>query len=227
MLDQRLGLVYDLYHPCALAADIGTDHGLLPCALLESGKCERMILTDISEKALTNAVNEASKRGLTDRISFRCGNGLLPVTEKCGVISITGMGGRTIAGILTGGYDHLAGCDLILSAHTDLPEVRQAVADIGYHLTHEEVCMAAGRFYLVFKAVPGNAAASERDIRLGSLLFASASPYLIPYIERRISVLNEKLKGLERHSVKDEEDEIRAQIVSDIGFYRERIRERT
>lgn len=225
MLDERLGLVYDFYDSCALAADIGTDHGLLPCALLENGKCERMILTDISEKALSNAKNEASKRGLTGRISFRCGNGLLPVTEKCGTVSVTGMGGKTIAGILSEGRQHLAGCSLILSAHTDLPEVRQAVADIGYHLTREEVCMAAGRFYLVLKAVPGTVYTSDRDIRLGSLLFSSASPYLVPYIERRISVLDEKLRGLMLRSGTDSQSEMTAQIISDIDFYRERIRE--
>ena len=54
-LDARLSLAYDLYDPCELAADIGTDHAHLPAALLQRGRCQHMILTDLSESALKNA----------------------------------------------------------------------------------------------------------------------------------------------------------------------------
>ena len=54
-LDPRLSLAFDLYDPCELAADIGTDHAHLPAALLQRGRCQHMILTDISESALENA----------------------------------------------------------------------------------------------------------------------------------------------------------------------------
>ena len=37
-LDARLSLAYDLYDPCTLAADIGTDHAHLPAALLQRGR---------------------------------------------------------------------------------------------------------------------------------------------------------------------------------------------
>ena len=47
-LDARLSLAYDLYDPCELAADIGTDHAHLPAALLQRGRCQHMILTDLS-----------------------------------------------------------------------------------------------------------------------------------------------------------------------------------
>ena len=55
MLDERLSLAASLYDPCDLGADIGTDHGLLPCHLLRSGICRRMILADVSENALSRA----------------------------------------------------------------------------------------------------------------------------------------------------------------------------
>ena len=57
-LDARLSLAYDLYDPCELAADIGTDHAHLPAALLQRGRCQHMILTDLSESALQNARDE-------------------------------------------------------------------------------------------------------------------------------------------------------------------------
>ena len=95
-LDARLSLAYDLYDSCELAADIGTDHAHLPAALLQRGRCQHMILTDISESALENARTEIARLRLSDRVSLRLGDGLSPVTEKCGVISVMGMGGRTI-----------------------------------------------------------------------------------------------------------------------------------
>ena len=79
MLDERLSAAAALALPGELAADVGTDHGLLPCALLEAGVYQRMILTDISEKALSHARAEVSGRGLGDRVTFCCGDGLKPL----------------------------------------------------------------------------------------------------------------------------------------------------
>ena len=205
MLDPRLSLAYDLYDPCETAADIGTDHAHLPAALLQRGRCQYMILTDISENALNHARLEMIRQGLMDRVSLRLGNGLSPVTEKCGVISITGMGGRTIHDILMAGQDCLRNASLVISAHTDWHLIRTAVRDIGYHLEKEEPCFAAGRFYLVLRACPGSAPMTEQEIRLGGPLFHSASPFLIPFLQRRKEVLLARLRGISAASVSDTE----------------------
>ena len=220
-LDARLSLAFDLYDPCELAADIGTDHAHLPAALLQRGRCQRMILTDLSESALNNARGEILRLRLADRVSFRCGDGLEPLKEPCGMISVTGMGGRTIRDILLAGRDRLRGASLILSAHTDLPLIREAICRIGYHLDREEPCFCAGRFYLVLRARPGAAEMTPREIRLGGPLFDSASDQLIPYLSRRRDVLREKLSGLESAGRPDEEQI--AGLREDIAFYTARI----
>ncbi len=216
-LDPRLSLAFDLYDPCELAADIGTDHAHLPAALRQRGRCQHMILTDISASALENARTEIIRMRLSDRVSLRLGNGLSPVTEKCGVISIMGMGGRTIRDILLSGASRLQGASLLLSAHTDWHLIRAAVHDIGYHLDREEPCQASGRFYLVLRARPGSVAMTEQEIRLGSPLFRSESPALLPFLQRRKEVLEEHLCGLLSASAPDE-SEIRV-LQEDLGFY--------
>jgi tRNA (adenine22-N1)-methyltransferase len=221
-LDARLSLAYDLYDPCDLAADIGTDHAHLPAALLQRGRCRHMILTDLSEKALKNARDEISRFRLSDRVSLRVGNGLDPVSEPCGIISLTGMGGRTIHDILMKGQDRLQNASLILSAHTDLPLIREAVGAIGYHLDREEPCFCAGRFYLVIRARPGSAALSPREIRLGGPLFESSAPCLLPYLNRRREVLLDRLHGL--LSAEDPDSGAIRQIREDIAFYESFIR---
>ena len=216
-LDARLSLAYDLYDPCDLAADIGTDHAHLPAALLQRGRCQHMILTDLSESALDNARGEIIRLRLTDRVTFRCGDGLLPLREACGMISVTGMGGRTIRDILLAGKEKLRGASLVLSAHTDLPLIREAVQAVGYYIDREEPCFCAGRYYLVLRARPGEWHPSPREIRLGGPLFASASPRLIPYLTRRRDVLLDKLRGLESAEAPD--DALIAQVREDISAY--------
>ncbi len=221
-LDGRLSLAFDLYDPCGLAADIGTDHAHLPAALLRGGKCREMILTDLSESALDNARETISRAGLTDRVRFRLGDGLAPLKEKCGMISILGMGGKTIRSILEEGKEHLAGATLLLSAHTDLPHVRRAVAGIGYRLVSETPCFAAGRYYLMLKAVPGAEQLTEQEIRLGKALFRSGSPALRPFLEKHLAVLAEKEKGLRTAACAD--PAALAQTEEDMAFLRAEIR---
>ena len=216
-LDARLSLAYDLYDPCDLAADIGTDHAHLPAALLQRGRCQHMILTDLSESALKNARETVIRCRLSDRTDLRAGNGLQPLEEACGMISVTGMGGRTVHDILLEGMEKLKGASLVLSAHTDLPLIREAVCRIGYHLDREEPCFCAGRYYLVLRARPGACSLSPRELRLGGPLFESASPQLIPYLTRRREVLQEKLRGLV--SADKPEDALIAQVREDIAFY--------
>jgi len=216
-LDARLSLAYDLYDPCDLAADIGTDHAHLPAALLQRGRCQHMILTDLSESALKNARETVIRCRLSDRTDLRAGNGLQPLEEACGMISVTGMGGRTVHDILLEGMEKLKGASLVLSAHTDLPLIREAVCRIGYHLDREEPCFCAGRYYLVLRARPGACSLSPRELRLGGPLFESASPQLIPYMTRRREVLQDKLRGLV--SADKPEDALIAQVREDIAFY--------
>lgn len=216
-LDIRLSLAFELYDACELAADIGTDHAHLPAALLQRGRCQHMILTDLSESALKNARETVIRCRLSDRTDLRAGNGLQPLEEACGMISVTGMGGRTVHDILLEGMEKLKGASLVLSAHTDLPLIREAVCRIGYHLDREEPCFCAGRYYLVLRARPGACSLSPRELRLGGPLFESASPQLIPYLTRRREVLQDKLRGLV--SADKPEDALIAQVREDIAFY--------
>ena len=205
-MDERLSLAAAMYEPCALGADIGTDHGLLPCHLLRTGVCDRMILADVSPKALEHARDQVARQRLGNRATLVCANGLDALTEPAGCVSITGMGGETMADILRAGQDKLQGAVLVLSAHTDLHLVRQAVMNIGYHFTQERLCRAAGRFYLVWRAEPGAADYAEDELLLGTpLLLAGGDPLLPDYLAWRLRVTQKKLDGLRSAAEPDEE----------------------
>lgn len=223
MLDERLSLAAALYEPCALGADIGTDHGLLPCHLLKENVCQRMIFADVSPKALRHAEEQVQHQHLSDRAQLICADGLDALVEPCGCVSVMGMGGETIASILTRGKDKLQGAVLVLSAHTDLHLVRQAVQDIGYHIVREELCRAAGRFYLVWRAEPGAASLTDEEIRFGPLLMQRMTPMLQEYITWRMAVLGDRLRGL--LSAREPNEAAIAAIRSNIAFYQAKLEE--
>lgn len=206
-LDERLSLAAGLYDRCCVGADIGTDHGMLPCYLLENNICERMILCDISPDALQNAKDRVHKQELEERVSFVCASGLKCLTEKVDCVSITGMGGRLIAEILREDQQKLQGAALVLSAHTDLHLVRKTLKDIGYMITHEELCKAAGRMYLVWKAVPGKNDMTEDELELFTRHLHCGNPDVMQeYLLKLRRVYRKKLSGLESASVPDAEE---------------------
>lgn len=223
MLDERLSLAADLYVPCQLGADIGTDHGLLPCHLLKQGICQRMILADVSPKALSHAQQEVQRQQLQARAMLVCADGLDAITQPCGCISAMGMGGETLSGILRRGQARLQGATLVLSAHTELHLVRQALHDIGYHITREVLCRAAGRFYVFWQAVPGTPDDSPEAIRYGSLMLQDHTPLLREYLTWRIRVLTRKLDGLRSAAQPDEAAMLEVQ--ADIDFYQTQLKE--
>jgi len=223
MLDERLTLAAQLYQPCTLGADIGTDHGYLPCELLKSGVCERMILADVSPLAIRRAQAQVEKEHLQDRAQIVCADGLSAITFPCGCVSIMGMGGETMAGILMRGQDKLSGAVLVLSAHTELHLVRQAIMDIGYHITKEELCRSGGRFYVFWRAEAGAEALTDEEIRHGKLLTQSQSPLLKEYFAWRKRVLENKLTGLKCADVPDEA--ALAQTTQEAAYYAEKLKE--
>lgn len=217
MLDERLSLVAAMYEPCAWGADIGTDHAYLPRYLLKAGICERMIAADVSEGALSNARATLTRSRLLDRAKLTLADGLDAIDRPCGCISVTGMGGDTMAALLRRGEKRLQDAVLVLSAHTELALVRQAVLDIGYHFVREELCRAAGRFYVCWRAEPGCEAMSEEDVAYGRLLWVSGSPLLHEFAAWRSRVASRKLTGLRSAALPDEA--AIAACEAEIAFY--------
>ncbi len=225
MLDERLSLAAALYEPCEWGADVGTDHAFLPCHLLRAGICRHMIAADVSAKALARARENLTRQGLLDRAEVVLADGLDAVTRPCGCISIMGMGGELMANLLRKGQSRLGGAVLVLGAHTELHLVRQAVDDIGYHITAERICRAAGRFYVFWRAEAGQEALSAEEIRYGKSLWAEDRALLQEYAAWRRRVHQDRERGLLAASVPDQE--AIWEVQADIAWYTTKLEELT
>ena len=190
-LDDRLQAAADLFPHCRYAADIGADHGRLSCYLLYSGKCDRILVSDISAESLSKAQMLLALHDLADRADFCVADGLDALKEHESVCcaAICGMGGRLISRILLDGKDALNGTSLVLSAHTDVPLVRQALAQIGYTITAERIVRAKRRFYVLMRAEPGSTSYDERGLYLGPMLIRDEQPLWKAYLKWREGVV--------------------------------------
>lgn len=124
ILTPRLACMAALVPPNARLADIGTDHGKLPISLLLDGHIASAIGSDIRSGPLAHAERNAKEHNVS--LSLRLAPGLEAVrAEECDTVTIAGMGGQTIAEILTAAPwtaqgDHL----LLLQPMTMIAELR-------------------------------------------------------------------------------------------------------
>ena len=68
MLDNRLKMISELVSGEGIAVDVGTDHAYLAADLINSGKCEKVIASDVKEGPLDSARNTVEKYGVQDKV---------------------------------------------------------------------------------------------------------------------------------------------------------------
>ena len=78
-LQPRLQCIASLVPQGARLADVGTDHGYLPVWLLQHGRIESAIASDINALPLDHALATAREYGVTERMDFRLCPGLAKI----------------------------------------------------------------------------------------------------------------------------------------------------
>lgn len=197
-LDDRLQMAADLYPDCEMGADIGSDHGRLPLHLIAMGRCKKMIVSDISAPSLQKAKTLFALHGCSDQAIFRQASGLFALKETVQAVSIMGMGGDTLCGILSEAPQRLSGAALILSPHTDLDKVRGCLPPLGYRITAEKLARAGGRYYVVLKALPGDILYTEKELLLGPCLIREHPTGFDDYLHWRSRVTLTALNAMEK-----------------------------
>ena len=89
----------------ARLADIGSDHGYLPVALVRRGVIAAAVAGEVALTPFAAAERTVREHELQARISVRLASGLEAIEPQDGItaVSICGMGGETIRDILEHG----------------------------------------------------------------------------------------------------------------------------
>ena len=118
-------------------ADIGSDHARLPIALLRSGRAGRVIVVEKHPGPAEVARAALATADLAARSEVRLGDGFAPLAPgEVESASLTGLGARTILGILERAGERLPPT-LVLQSNDSAEPLRRWALGAGYHLRAE------------------------------------------------------------------------------------------
>lgn len=146
-LGERLECVYSLVPDGCRFADIGTDHGYLPVKLLLDGIVSCAAASDINEKPLESARQNAEKYGVKD-ISFFVSDGFDSLDFDFDAAAICGMGGRLICTLLSR-CPEVRGKRFILQPMRNDELVREYLWTHGFNIEKELFALEDGKPYAV------------------------------------------------------------------------------
>lgn len=193
-IPKRMLAIANLVDNSKVLADVGCDHAYISINLLENGKAERIIASDLREGPLNIARDNIRLYGFEDRIETRLCAGLCGYEAgEVDTILISGMGGMLVKEILSESIDVVRRADtLILEPQSDLRVVRAYLKDIGFEIIDEDMLNEGGKYYQIMKAVKSKermevcddiGAMAENEF--GPILIKKKHPVLLEFLKKR------------------------------------------
>lgn len=202
-LSKRLQAIADMVRPCAVLADVGTDHGYLPIYLVQQKKVKRAIAMDVHTGPLQRADAHIRENGLSSYIETRLSDGVTALKiQEADTVVIAGMGGPLTEKILTEGFCVLEGVsELVLQPQSDIPHVRHFLCEQGYQIQEENMIEEEGKYYPMMRVTHGFLQ-YEKEIayRYGGQLLSRKHPVLYQYLlkeKEKLAVLCEQLSAVQ------------------------------
>jgi tRNA (adenine22-N1)-methyltransferase len=187
-LGARLGAVAHRVGECDVVVDVGTDHGRLPIALLKAGLAQHAIAVDIHDEPLAGARARAERAGVSARMAFLLGNGLLPLeARQAQVLTIAGVGGALVGRVLREQKPEQYGIRRVVAQPMSEERVLRAmVSGTSWQIVDEELVEESGRLFLVVvlehQAAP-TAALDVEDVLLGPCLRHATTPAYVDWLQ--------------------------------------------
>ncbi|QMS85904.1 tRNA (adenine(22)-N(1))-methyltransferase [Candidatus Xianfuyuplasma coldseepsis] len=167
-LSKRLETCLEYTNGFVKLADIGTDHAMLPIAAVLRGYVYRALAIDNKYGPFLQARTNVRKYRVSDKVSVLLGEGLSKIDDETDVVVISGMGGEMIVKILQNG-EHKNIKRFILQPNTNIPVVREALAELSYHIVDELVFKDGNKYYEVIVIERGKASLTPVEVEFGPL----------------------------------------------------------
>ncbi len=172
-----------------VAADIGTDHALLPVSLVRGGICPKVYACDIAEGPLKSARKTIAAAGMQDQIEVILSDGFdnVPMDTECAVIA--GMGYYTAAAILEKAIGRIGMLkQIIVEVNRNVREMREWISTHGFTILDEALVSDRGFDYVIisFNTEP-HAPYTETELECGPLLMERGSEEYLDFCRRTIA----------------------------------------
>lgn len=178
---------------------MGCDHGYLGIHLLKTGVVKHVIATDLREKPLEKARENARLYGTADHMDFFVADGLSAVSPgQVDAIIIAGMGGDNIAAILEAApWVRDPQYTLILQPQTSGNDLRRYLGKAGFSIQAERLVRDGGFLYFAMVVrFGGGKPLSPGQQYLSLPLLTSGDPLLPDYFDRVLTALARTVSGI-------------------------------
>ncbi|MCK9703153.1 tRNA (adenine-N(1))-methyltransferase [Pseudomonas syringae] len=186
----------------ARLADIGSDHGYLPVALLNRGAISAAVAGEVALTPFCAAERTVRENDLEDQVSVRLADGLAAIEAQDAItaISLCGMGGETIRDILEAGKARLSGQErLILQPNGGEQPLRVWLMEHDYRIVSEEV-LRENRFdyEIIVAERTGPVKYTAEELYFGPLQMQARSPAFLLKWQRLLGKKQKTLNNFER-----------------------------
>ncbi|MDB6442583.1 MULTISPECIES: tRNA (adenine(22)-N(1))-methyltransferase TrmK [Pseudomonas] len=186
----------------ARLADIGSDHGYLPVALMRRGAIVAAVAGEVALTPYRAAMRTVHENDLQTRICVRLADGLAAIEAQDGIsaISLCGMGGETIRDILEDGKARLNGQErLILQPNGGEQPLRQWLMRNDYRILCEEA-LRENRFdyEIIVADRTGPVIYTDEELYFGPLLMQARTPAFLDKWQRALRRKQRTLAGFTR-----------------------------
>ena len=156
----RLDTICSLIKKSQTVADIGCDHGKVSEYIIKNNLCKTLIVNDISESALKNAVtrlNNISANGID--IEFVCCDGAALARRKIDCAVIAGFGGNGIIEIVKS----ILPSRVIAAPQNYTDIVRSMLFNLGYSVAADILVCENQKYYDILSYVYQNSCENPPD----------------------------------------------------------------
>lgn len=199
-MTKRLQEIYSLLPNCKVFADVGCDHGYIAKAMLDGDKCQKVIISDISDKCLQKAKDLLAKElqsGVAEAV-VSDGFDNLPYHD---LALIAGMGGEEIVAILKKAKNFPE--KLLLQPMKNTDKVRVTAVSLGYKIITDYTFYSSKIYYDLILLEKGEDSLSLEEIEFGRTNLLKRPQAFINCLQNKISVLQKvcKQKNLKKESL--------------------------
>ena len=198
-LSKRLQAIHDMVSLSNVVADIGSDHALLPIALVQSGKVTRAYASEVNEGPYEMSVKNIEKYNLQNYIIPVLSDGISELETDVNCITICGMGGNLISDILNSNKDKLVHVnEIIIQPNNNEETARIWLANNGYYIEDEKIIYQDDVYYEVIKAVrkENEKRYTKEELYFGPVLLANKSEEFIGKWNKYKEYLNKVLNQI-------------------------------
>ena len=190
-LSKRLKIIHDMV-PKSVVADIGSDHGKLMIALVQSDTVQKGFAVENKEGPFERLRSNLIKYHVDDKITPLFSDGIKDITRDVNTIVIAGMGGQTIVKILKAHPEKMVRVQtIIIDAHTAVPFARKEICQMGFAIADEKIVKEDDIFYEIIKFVKADKAIiSDEDLEFGPILRHEKSATFKEKYQSRINEIN-------------------------------------